>query len=257
VGGLRVGGPIVEEQWMSYVGDYQIPYVYGLTMGELARMAKDTPGWLRTAAGLPLPDPIRKSGHLLVVPMRGWHRSMLWPDTGLHWVPTSPKVTNVGAAFGYGLTGLGGIIGAFSHGVDTPYPFRLLNYPGKTPQELALAMNSLHLGGLAFEPMAYKEDGETKSGVYIAITNWNAVVPTELSFYMMKYAAEWDPKGNPFARATGTEADLFNKHVGSSAWWDEISRKGGRADVAGFFRVWNAEDAKFQKWSEPWWLYPP
>ncbi len=256
LGGLKVGGPMMEQQWMSYVGAYPIPYVYGLTIGELARMAKDTPGWLRTADGKPLPEDMRKNGVLLVVPMHGWKRAMVWPDTGLTWVPTSPGIQNLQAAFGYGLTGLGAQLGEFKHGFGTPYAFRLLNYPNKTPEELTVAMKGLHLAGLDFAPLTYKEDGEAKSGVYVQITNWNAVDPTELSFYMMKLTAAWDPAGNPFVAAKGSDADLFNKHVGSTAWWEEITQKGGKADVAGFFKRWDAEDAAFQKTSKRWWLYP-
>jgi uncharacterized protein YbbC (DUF1343 family) len=257
VGGLRVGGPMMEEQFMSYVGDYPIPYVYGMTIGELARMAKGTPGWLKTASGTPLPEETRKNGRLLVMPMSGWHRSMWWQDTGLAWVPTSPKIINVGSAYGYGLTGLGGVIGEFSHGIGSPYPFRLLNFPGKTPEEIAATMSKLHLAGLAFTPMSYKQDGVVKSGVYVQITNGNTYVPTELAFYMMKYAAAWDPAGNPFARAKAAAAELFNKHVGSAAWWQEISHKGAKADVEAFFKVWNEQDKKFQDASRQWWLQYP
>jgi len=251
LGGLKVGGPMMEERWMSYVGEYKVPYVYGLTIGELARMAKDNVGWLD------VPDDVRQRGVLLVVPMHGWHRSMLWPDTGLKWVPTSPGIINVPAAFGYGLTGLGGQLGKFSHGFGTPYPFRLLNYPGKTPEALAVTMKALHLPGLDFRPLHYKDAaGTDRSGAYVVVTDWNAVDPTELSFYMMKLAAAWDPAGNPFAEAKASDADLFNKHVGSTAWWEEITKKGARADVAGFFRIWDTEDAKYQQWSRRWWLYP-
>jgi len=257
LGGMKVGGPMMEPEWMSYVGAYPVPYVYGLTIGELARMAKDSPGWLRTADGKPLPEETRKDGRLLVVPMHGWRRSMVWPDTGLAWVPTSPGILNLQAAFGYELTGLGGQLGKFSHGFGTPYAFRLLNYPGKTPEELTMTMRGLHLAGLDFQPKHYQDvTGVDRSGAYVVITNWNAVDPTELSFDMMKLAAAWDPSGNPFAAAKASDADLFNKHVGSSAWWEEITKKGGHADVASFFKLWDAEDAAFQQTSKRWWLYP-
>ena len=41
VGGLRVEGPSVEPRWISFVGQFPIPYVHGLTVGELARMVND------------------------------------------------------------------------------------------------------------------------------------------------------------------------------------------------------------------------
>jgi hypothetical protein len=54
-----------------------VPYVHGLTIAELARIAKDTPGWMET------PEHIRKNGKLTVIPMHGWRRDMLWTETGL------------------------------------------------------------------------------------------------------------------------------------------------------------------------------
>lgn len=257
LGGLKVGGPLdAKNMKMSYVGAYRVPYVFGLTIGELAQMAKDTPGWLDVA------ENVRANGKLIVVPMNGWRRSMTWQDTGLKWVPTSPNIPTVGAAFGYSLTGLagwGGTTGVptkISHGVGTAYPFRFLNYPGHKPAEVAATFNALHLAGLNFVPYAYLDEEKVeRSGVYVQITDWNAVEPTRLAFEMMKLDAAWNPSGNPYAKATGSGADLFEKHVGSTAWYQEISTKGKRADVDAFFRTWDAADADFQKMSQRWWLY--
>jgi uncharacterized protein YbbC (DUF1343 family) len=86
LGGQKVDGPPLDAQWVSYEGEFRVPYVHGLTIGELARMAKEAPDILK------IPDAKRLNGRLTVVPMRGWRRSMRWPDTGLAWVPTSPFI---------------------------------------------------------------------------------------------------------------------------------------------------------------------
>jgi uncharacterized protein YbbC (DUF1343 family) len=263
LGGLRVGGPVIEEQWMSYVGAYRVPYVFGLTIGELARIAKDNLSMLPNPVLISPPlrrlfdvsPEVWRRGKLVVVPMSGWRRSMLWPDTGLKWIPTSPNIPTAAAAFGYGLTGLssaGGVSG-FGLGVGTPFPFRLLNYPNRPPAEVAAALNALKLPGLSFTPKVYG-DRNDKSGVYVNIIDWNLVDPTRLAFELMKLNAAWTPGDNPFARM-GDERS-FNIYVGSSAWWTEITKKGHRADVAGFFKKWDAEDAAFQQWTMRWWLYP-
>ncbi len=253
LGGLKVGGPIIEDKWLSYVGDYRVPYVFGLTIGELAQMAKDNPGWLD------VPENVRVSGKLIVVPMNGWRRSMIWQDTGLKWAPTSPNIPTVGAAFGYSLAGLAGAINTakFQHGVGTAYPFRFLNYPNRRPADVAATMNALNLAGLNFVSYTYRDaEGTERSGVYVNITDWNAVEPTRLAFEMMKLDAAWNPNGNPYGKLSGTEANSFEKYVGSTAWFQEISTKGRRADVAAFFRTWDAQDAAFQQWSQRWWIYP-
>src|SRR3989442_618255 len=38
VGGLRVEGPMVQDKFRSFVSKWDVPYVYGMTAGELARM---------------------------------------------------------------------------------------------------------------------------------------------------------------------------------------------------------------------------
>jgi uncharacterized protein YbbC (DUF1343 family) len=259
LGGLKVGGPIIEDKWMSYVGAYRVPYVFGLTIGELARIAKDNPNLLPIV----LPKLFKVSadvwarGRLVIVPMRGWRRSMLWPQTGLKWIPTSPNIPTPAAAFGYSLTGLASAagIGNFGLGVGTPYPFRLLNYPDRPPVELAAALNALKLPGLSFTPLVYG-DRKDKSGVYVNILDWNAVDPTRLAFELMRLDAGWTQGGNPYARADDGKARTFNIYAGSTAWWGEISTKGRRADVAGLFKTWDAQDATFQQWTRQWWFYP-
>ena len=268
LGGLKVGGPIIDEKWMSYVGAFRVPYVFGLTIGELARVAKDNPGILPNPALLSSPVSAKlfkpspeawARGKLVVVPMLGWRRSMLWPDTGLKWIPTSPNIPNVFAAFGYGLTGLASAgtttehkAGNFGLGVGTPYPFRLLNYPNHPPAELAARLNALKLSGLSFTPLVFG-DRKDKSGVYVNILNWNAVDPTRLAFELMKLDAVFTNPVNPYARVADPRD--FNIYAGSSAWWTEITTKGHLANVDGFFKVWDAQDAAFQQWTKKWWLY--
>ena len=41
LGGLRVEGPGVDDSLISFVGQYNIPYVYGLTCGELAMLLNE------------------------------------------------------------------------------------------------------------------------------------------------------------------------------------------------------------------------
>ncbi len=271
LGGLKVGGPMSRDNLISYVGAYPVPYVFGLTIGELAQMTLDNPGWLQVT------DEIRLSAlvnhRLIIVPMNGWRRSMTWQDTGLKWVPTSPNIPSAAAAFGYAMTGLVGVDGIptkFSFGIGSEYPFRFLNYPGRKPAELAATLTALNLAGLKFTPYTYL-DPKTKverSGVYLGITDWNAVNPTRLAFEMMKLDAAWNPgdatwkRGdNAYMHITGSGADLFEKLIAEKPtspklWLKEISTKGKNADVNAFFREWDAQDTAFQQRSQRWWIYP-
>jgi len=251
LGGLKVDGPFLEEKWRSYVGAFPAPYVHGLTVGEIARIAKDTPGWLRIS------ETARRNGRLSVIAMQGWKRSMLWQQTGLTWVPTSPAVPNTQAAFGYAMVGLGCQLGGFQHGYGTPYPFRLLTYPTKTPQQIADALNARNIPGLSFSVRNYRaSNGQIKSGAYVSITNWEKLHPVEVSYHLQELAARWS-SGNPFAGASGSQENLFNKHFGDSAWWDELRAKGGAGGlrIQTFHAQWDAKAYRFQAWSRTWWLY--
>ena len=247
LGGLKVDGPPLDREWRSYVGAFHVPYVHGLTIAELARIAKHTPGWMET------PEQIRKNGKLTVIPMRGWRRNMLWTKTGLRWVPTSPYIPDLSAVLGYAMTGLGAQEGGFSHGIGTPYPFRLLRYKGKSPGQIKAALESKRIPGLSYRIVETQSAaGAPLSGVYVSVTNWSRVRPTELSFHMMQLAAVWS-SSNPFAASENP--GLFNKHVGSTAWWNEIRQLGARARVDVYVEKWAQQAKSFQQKAKRFWIY--
>ncbi|MCH2154531.1 MAG: DUF1343 domain-containing protein [Opitutales bacterium] len=249
LGGLKVDGPSMDEEWRSYVGTFPTPYVHGMTIGELARMAVATPSWLDLT-----PEQIR-AGELIIVPMRGWNRSMLWPDTGLEFVATSPNIPDVSAVLGYSMTGLGAQLGNFSHGIGTPYPFRFLRFKGKSPEEIQGALNREQLPGLSFPIIETRtQAGIVIRGVYARVDNWAVLNPTQISFAMMKLTGLWQPEA--FQNAKDLDIGLFNKHVGSSAWWDEIFNRTRQPNVDKFLRAWETRALAFQKQSKPYWLYP-
>ena len=95
-------------------------------------------------------------------------------------------------------------------------------------------------------------NGSLVEGVYIKVMNWKAVRPTEISFHMMQLSAKWE-KPNPFAHAKNI--NLFNKHVGNSAWWTEISQRGSKARVNQFVGRWESQSKAFQKNSRRFYLY--
>jgi uncharacterized protein YbbC (DUF1343 family) len=250
LGGLKVSGPLLDADLMSYVGAFRVPYVHGLTIGELARMAAAAPGVLA------VPETVRLKGRLTVVPMRGWRRSMRWPDTGLTFVPTSPLIQDFAAVEGYPMTGLGCVIGGFSHGIGRSYPFRGLSFKGKTVEQLEKELASLNLSGLNFTRVSAPDTtGKPSLGVYIEVTDWAAWQPADLSFHLMRLACKWSPV-NPFASATADKAAMFNKLVGSAAWWNALKRNGAKVDVERFLAEWRKQAQIYQQQSRRYWLYP-
>ncbi|MGH8016810.1 MAG: DUF1343 domain-containing protein [Opitutaceae bacterium] len=249
LGGLKVAGPMLDREWLSYVGAFRVPYVHGLTIGELARIAASEPGVLK------IDDTVRRKGRLTVVPMRGWKRSMTWPDTGLKWIPTSPNIPSFEAVVGYSMTGLGAQLGGFRHGIGTPHPFRFLMHPELKSEQLASELKKHRLHGLRFVPRQITDaQGRKIDGLFIEVRDWDAWRPTELNFHMMQIACKVAPK-NPFVGASPGQTDLFNKHVGSTAWWNALTRDGAKVDLQEFLDAWDRAATRFQNESRRYWLY--
>ena len=143
LGGEHFAGPVLEEECCSFVGEYPIPVAHGLTIGELALMIKGE----QMLPGLEELD-------LRVIRMKGWQRGMLWPDTDLEWVKTSPNIPDFETALLYpGICFLEGT--AASVGRGTREPFKLVGYPGVDAGKLAERLNGKHLLGVRFESVLF------------------------------------------------------------------------------------------------------
>ena len=248
LGAWRVDGPVLEEGLQSYVGAFPVPYLHGMTLGELAYMAKETQGWLN------LSERERKRGRLTLVPMGGYTRTMTWDKTGLKWVGTSPHIPTVAAALGYAMSGLGTQLGSFKHGIGSPWPFRLLSHRLLSAQDLKRRLDSLNLPGLSFKVRSWSRGGREKEGVYVRVEDWESVSPTLLSFNLMLLTCQVE--GNVFAQAKANKRRSFNIHTGSKKWWQALVLQGAQAPLKSFWQNFKKENATFQKQAKAYWLYP-
>ncbi len=256
LGGLKVHGPPLDAGWKSYVGVFRVPYVHGLTIGELARMAKDAPGVMVVPGkgGINVPDAVRTKGRLTVIPMRGWTRAMRWPETGLKWIQTSPRIPTFEAAVGYAMVGLGTLEGGWSWGIGREFPFRSIGFRGKKPDEAIAALEAHKIPGLKFlKVQGIGNDGKPAAGVYVEVADWEAWNPVELSLYLHKQAAIWS-RLNPFAALTTSERRTFLIHFGNRAWLDDLAKSGGRIDVPLHTRNWDERAAIYREQSKKYWL---
>lgn len=251
LGGLKVDGPSLDPEWMSGVGAFRIPYVHGLTMGELARMAAGSPGVLDVT------EEVRAKGKLTVIPMRGWRRSMRWPETGLKFIPTSPLVRDFPAVIGYAMTGLGCEYSGFKHGLGPAHPFRAISFKGKTPEQLKSDLEKLKIPGLVYRIIeGPNAAGKPVKGLYVDIADWNAWQPTQLSFELMRLACRYNPP-NPYAKLPAKETRSFNIHVGSTAWWQALVRDGAAVNLDAFEADWKQRCAVYQQQTRRFWIYTP
>ncbi len=161
IGGHLVEGPMLQDGFQSFVGQYPIPMRHGMTIGELARLFNDHFGI---------------GAKLEVVAMQGWRRDQWWDQTGVPWVLPSPNLPTVDSAVVYPGTVL--FEGTnVSEARGTTKPFELCGAPWVTrPEAFCDALNALGLPGVvfrphAFEPVFHKHAGALCGGCQIHVTD--------------------------------------------------------------------------------------
>lgn len=165
LGGARVAGPTLRRAWRSFVGPFELPVRYGMTIGEVAQLVN--------AAEI--------GCALTIVPMRGWRRDMTFADTGLPFVPSSPNLPTLEAMLLYPGTCL--VEGTnLSEARGTTKPFEYFGAPWIQAEELAALLNGLDLAGLRFRPVYFvptfsKYRGELCAGVQIFMLDRAACQP--------------------------------------------------------------------------------
>jgi uncharacterized protein YbbC (DUF1343 family) len=233
LGGQRIEGPMLDPSAQSFVGLYNIPLVYGLTPGELAQ-------WINARY---LTNPCR----LTVVRMKGWTRSMVWEDTGLHWVPTSPNVPTIGAARGYTATGFLGEIGIES-GLGSAYPFQAVYGRGWDPGALTRRFNALRIPGVHASPYGF--DGY--EGVRLAMDPRNSGNLTGISFQAIEILEDTVDGFSPFARTDSDQRQMFDKVTGQPSIRRQLIA--GRS-VRDIMRSWDSGVARWAQERLPYLLY--
>ena len=170
VGGEKIEGNLAEEGYISFVSQFKIPYLYGLTCGELALMLNGE-------------KMLGKQCNLHVVKMKGWKRKMDYVQTGLQWIPSSPHIPHPHSAFFYPVSGILGELGYMSIGVGYTIPFQMFAAPWVKAEELADNLNKLQLPGVIFRPIHLKPfysvgKGEHLQGVQVHIMDYRKAALT-------------------------------------------------------------------------------
>lgn len=254
LGGLKIEGPGVEDSLISFVGQYDIPYIYGLTCGELATLLNEE-GMLTVKDSRGQDSTVKC--RLTVVPMEGWTRDMDFSTTGLLWVPSSPHIPTVDAAYLYPATGILGELGVVSIGVGYTLPFGMIACEGMDADVLASRLNTLYLPGVLFRPIYATPfygslKGREIGGVQIYITDFNAARLSEIQFHVMQVLHEMIPGFDPFAKAAASRLRMFDKVTGTEEVRTAFSRRYRFEDISS---IWYGFAAEFRKLAEKYYLY--
>ncbi|MED1943304.1 MULTISPECIES: exo-beta-N-acetylmuramidase NamZ domain-containing protein [Brevibacillus] len=188
LGGTIVEGPVVEPPYRSFIGVDTLPLAHGMTIGELALFFNRTIGV-----------------DLTVIPMQGYTRNMIYQQTGLAWIPSSPHIPNLTSVFGYMATGLGE--GTPIHQGDY---FTWIGAEGLDSHKYADLLNGSLLPGVLFIP----ENKGTAGGVRLQINDPHQFNPAKTGIYALAYAKQLQTF--PIPRSTSMQISMFDKVMGTN-----------------------------------------
>jgi uncharacterized protein YbbC (DUF1343 family) len=235
VGGDAVEGPVLEPAYESFIGLYPIAMRHGMTVGELARLFNDHFGI---------------GAALHVIKMRGWERSMLWPDTGLQWVRTSPNVPTWQTTFVLLCTGLIDNAG-INNGVGYTKPFFLAGALGIDGDALAGELNARNLPGVSFtatqwSPTAGFWKGRTLTGVELNVSEPQRFEPVRTSVEILVTTRRL------FPRAIAIKPEALDRDWGTDELRQGLVSGAGAAEIVA---RWSDRTVAFRALREKYLLY--
>ena len=246
VGADKIEGNLTEPDCISFVSQFPIPYLYGLTPGELAKYLNG--------------EGLLKGGEkvkLSVVPMEGYERNMDFLDTEMPWVLPSPHIPTPESALYYPATGILGELYYTSIGVGYTLPFKLICADWIDAEKFAANLNAKNIPGVRFRPIHIKPfystgQGKNLSGVEIYITDREKAPLTLIQFYAMETLAEMYPDRKVFDNADPKRMNMFDKVCGSK----EIRRRFMKNyKVDDIIDYWNKDTAAFADKSAKYHIY--
>lgn len=233
LGGNVIEGPMLDADRLSFTGYFPMPVRYGMTMGELARMFNAEN---------------RIGADLQVMSMRGWKRGMAYDETGLPWIPPSPNLRTVNAAFlypGIEILQAGGI----SVGRGTDAPFEMIGAPWIRADEFATVLNGRKIPGVSFAaaqftPNANPYDGQICQGITISVTNRGSLRSIHVGLEIADALHKMYPER--------FHLEKMIELLGSQATIERLERGDRPADiVAG----WSTDLDRFRRMREKYLLY--
>ena len=251
LGGNKIEGCYVEQPFNSFVSQYKIPYIYGLTVGELANLVNEE-GLNRGQKGNQEPVKCKLS----VIPMEGWTRDMLYEDTGLPWVLPSPNIPFKDSPMYYAASGVcGELYGFMNIGIGYTLPFQLFGALWLDPEKLMAKLESYNLPGISFRTIWFKPyfgslAGKHVKGIQFFFTDYEKARVTETQFYVMQAVAELYPDKKAFEVVTGI--GLFDKVCGTDFIRKEFSKRYKVEDIKEY---WSKDEESFRALSQKFYLY--
>ncbi len=240
MGGKRVSGLLLDPAWSSFIGLFPTPYVHGMTVAELARLYHGE---------------FDVTCDLAWIPMSNWQRDMLFCDTGLPWIPTSPHVPTWETAWALAAVGAIGELGSISEGVGTTTPFFLAGGPDVDMQRLKAIAPEFLPDNLSWMPWTWIPRygafaGQSCSGIRLLPGNDQEVDPARLQLLLLGLFHELI--GNALFQVPAARQEMFDKAMGGDTA-RLLLQSGG--DIPSLIQIMEQDAARFKALRRPYLIY--
>jgi uncharacterized protein YbbC (DUF1343 family) len=185
IAAIDFDGPVLKEEFFTFVGGASIPLCHRMTIGEIAV-------WVR--------EKYVKECDLRVIWMKNWCRSMMFNQTGLPWVIPSPNMPSLNTAIVYPGTVLIEALN-LSEGRGTTIPFELFGAPFINPFLLINNLNNRQIPGCIFRihnfiPTFNKYTSLFCNGIQIHVTDISTFRPVTTAMEILDAIIETSPSGS-------------------------------------------------------------
>lgn len=244
LGGEKIEGNLVENDCISFVSQIKVPYIYGLTPGELALLLNGE-------------NLLGVKCDLEVIKMKKWKRRMTYEDTGLPWVLSSPHIPEAVTAPFYAVSGIVGELDNFSIGVGYTLPFRLFGSSWIEASAFAGRMNALRLPGVRFRPIYYTPfygpgKGQELQGVQVYFTDYRRARLCDTQFYILQELYKLYPTHDILAQASQNRKDMIDKVCGSKQIRQLFMKRHLWSDAKPY---WDKDVDAFRQTAKKYYLY--
>ncbi|MEK7433269.1 MAG: DUF1343 domain-containing protein [Cyanobacteriota bacterium] len=208
--GNIIEGEVLEDNFKSFTGYFNIPTRYGMTVGEIASY-------------------FNKEKHLNlkldIIKMENWKRNMWFDETGLKWINPSPNIRSLDSAIvypGFGMLETTNI----SVGRGTNSPFLYYGSPWLKNKEIVKDLTKMNFSGLEFKetnftPNTSVYENKINNGFEIKIKNRNEVRSFDAMIYTTYFINKYNSKdfkvnGNDGIRrsfGSGLLLDMINNKI--------------------------------------------
>jgi uncharacterized protein YbbC (DUF1343 family) len=173
IGRIQADGPVLQEEFFTFVGGASIPMCHRMTVGEIAL-------WMK--------NKYYPSCDLHIIRADGWRRNTLYRETGLPWVLPSPNMPTPETAIVYPGTVLAEALN-MSEGRGTTIPFELTGAPFINGDRLLEELRNRNIPGCAFRshdfiPTFNKYAGKYCQGIQIHVTDASSFRPVMTALHL-------------------------------------------------------------------------